>query len=64
MTPLSFLRRFRARRRLKQAQVKYISVLAQIHENRRKHKAWRPLMGILAEARTEMLRAEIAMGGR
>lgn len=64
MTPLSFIRRFRARRRLKQAQVKYQTVLSQIHENKRKHRAWRPLMGILAEVRTEMLRAEIALGGR
>lgn len=59
-----FIRGIRARRKLTEAKSRVAAISRQIDANRKARKAFRPLLGSLADARRDMLRAEIEMGGR
>lgn len=60
---LRFIRRQRALRDLENAKVRVATLSRLIDHNRKAHKAFRPLMGSLYEARKDMLRAEIRLRG-
>lgn len=59
---LRIIRRMRAARKLEAAKVRVSALSRQIDANRKAHRAFRPLLGSLKDARQDMLRAEIEMG--
>lgn len=61
---IRFIRRMRAARKLEAAKARVSTISRQIDANRKAHRAFRPLLGSLADARRDMLRAEIEMRGR
>lgn len=60
---LRFIRRHRAARELQAAKARVATISRQINENRKKHKAWVPLLGQLMQAKNDMLRAENMLRG-
>lgn len=61
---IRLIRRHRAQRHLEVAKAR-VAVLSRLIDHRRKtRKAWRPLLGSLADARRDMLRAEIELRGQ
>lgn len=60
---IRFIRRMRATRELQAAKARVATISRQINENRKKHKAWVPLLGQLMQAKNDMLRAENALRG-
>lgn len=60
---LRFIRRHRAARDLEVAKARVAAISHCIEINRKKHKAFRPLLGQLMQAKNDMLRAENALRG-
>ena len=59
-----FAARRRAARELEAAKARVATISRQIEQSRKAHKAWRPMLGSLADARRDMLRAEVELRGR
>lgn len=60
---IRFIRRHRAARNLEVAKVRVATLSHQIDHRRKSKQPWRPLLGSLADARRDMLRAEIELRG-
>ena len=61
---IRLIRRHRARRDLEDAKNRVAKLSQQIDHRRKSKQAWRPLLGSLADARRDMLRAEIELRGQ
>ena len=61
---IRLIRRHRAQRNLEIAKARVASLSQQIDHRRKSKQAWRPLLGSLADARRDMLRAEIELRGQ